>query len=362
MAGTGAAENRLEAIAFPYRRRTPWTIAGLMLLLAVAMLAAISLGAVAVPVQKVALILGGAIFSTAGEWSAAEEQIILAIRLPRVIAGLVVGAGLATAGVLFQGLLRNPMADPYIIGTSGGASLGATLALLLTARIGLKIDWLGFGLVPAFAFVGAVVTVFLVYNVARVGKRTPITTLLLAGFAISSMLTAIMSFLLLIGENSIRGTLLWLMGGLGTNAWEQLALVGPLVALGLAIAWRYSADLNALLMGEEQASYLGVDVERRKVVLLLLGAFLTAASVTISGLIGFVGLVVPHVTRLAFGPDHRLLLPAAALAGGCFLILADLLARLVLAPTEIPVGIVTALVGAPFFLYLLRRNRREYRF
>jgi len=362
MAGSEWIQVRAPALAFPYRRRLPVALGGLVCLLLFSALIGISLGAVSIPPDQVVRILAGRLLPLAPTWAPADEQIILTLRLPRIVAALIVGAGLATAGVLFQGLLRNPMADPYIIGTSGGASLGATVALLASAQLGWQLSWAGFGLVPVFAFAGATATVLVVYNVARVGTRTPITTLLLAGFAVGSMLTAVMSFLMLIGEHSLRGTLLWLMGGLGSNAWEQLVIVGPLVLLGLAVSCYFAADLNALLLGEEQATYLGVNVERRKVLLLALGSLLTAASVSISGLIGFVGLVVPHVARLAFGPDHRLLIPAAALAGGCFLILADLVARLVLAPTEVPVGIVTALAGAPFFLYLLRRNRHEYRF
>ncbi|MHB1414336.1 MAG: FecCD family ABC transporter permease [Chloroflexota bacterium] len=363
MAGTSVADKPIPLVVFPYRRRLPVVIGGLALLTVGLALLGVSLGAVSVPVDHVVRILAGrlGLLQQTGLVGSADEQIILAIRLPRVVAAILVGAGLATAGVIFQGLLRNPMADPYVIGTSGGASLGATVALMATAQLGWQLEWLGFGLVPVCAFVGASVTVMIVYNVARVGKRTPITTLLLAGFAIGSMLTAVMSFLMLIGEHTLRGTLLWLMGGLGTSTWEQLAFVGVLVLAGLLVTYAFAEDLNALLLGEEQASFLGVEVEKRKGWLLVLGSLLTGAAVSISGLIGFVGLVVPHVARLAFGPDHRLLVPAAALLGGSFLLLADLIARLVLAPTEIPVGIVTALTGAPFFLYLLRRHRHEYR-
>lgn len=356
------AEDRPHGLTLPYRRRLPTVLAGLGTLTVCSVVVAVSLGAVSIPVDVVLRILARSVLPLEPAWTQAQEQIIMTIRLPRVVAGVIVGAGLASAGVLFQGLLRNPMADPYIIGTSGGASLGATLALLVTARLGWQLDWFGFGLVPIFAFVGAATTVLVVYNVARVGQRTPITTLLLAGFAVGSMLTAVMSFLMLMGEHSLRGTLLWLMGGLGSHSWNQLAVVTPLVLAGVGVAYLFRGDLNALLLGEESAGYLGVDVERRKLLLLALGSLLTAAAVSVSGLVGFVGLVVPHVARLAFGPDHRLLIPAAALAGACFLVLADLAARVVLAPTEIPVGIITALTGAPFFIYLLRRNRSEYRF
>jgi iron complex transport system permease protein len=200
------------------------------------------------------------------------------------------------------------------------------------------------------------------YNIARVGARAAVVTLLLAGFATSSMLAAVMSFLMLVSGATLRRIILWTMGGLAVTGWSQVAIVAPLVLGAMLVAGLFARDLNAFLLGEEEAAYLGVNVERRKLTLLLLGSLLTGAAVSLSGLVGFVGLVIPHVARLVLGPDHRLLLPASALVGAAFLVLADLLARSLLAPTEIPVGIVTALIGAPFFIYLLRRSKREYRF
>jgi len=325
-----------------------------------AVLVATALGTVAVPLEHVAGILlaraGGA--QALASWPEAEVSIILQLRLPRVLTAAVVGIALAVAGVIFQGLLRNPMADPYIIGTSGGAALGATAALLLPWRF----VWLGFTPVPVMAFLGAVLAVLIVYNIARVGPRTPITMLLLSGFAFSSIMAAVMSFLMLLSGNTLRRIVLWTMGGIGSSGWEQLAVVTPLIALGILLAYGLSSDLNVFLLGEEQAAHLGIQVERRKLFLLVLGSLLTGAAVSVSGLVGFVGLVTPHVARLIFGPDHRLLLPTAALSGGIFLVLADLLARLLLAPSEIPVGTVTALIGAPFFIYLLRHSKKEYTF
>ncbi|UCB43185.1 MAG: iron chelate uptake ABC transporter family permease subunit [Dehalococcoidales bacterium] len=294
-------------------------------------------------------------------WRDADETIFFQIRLPRVIASALVGAALATAGVLFQGLLRNPMADPYIIGTSAGAALGATVAMVLPIELTL----LGFGLVPLAAFVGALGTVFLVYNLARVGGKTPIVSMLLAGFVVSALLAAIISFMMAISDQlnlNIRSVYSFLMGHISVVGWEQLAFIAPLVVAGVVVARFFAYHLNAFSLGEEGAAYVGIEVERDKILILALGSLLTAAAVSIGGLIGFVGLVMPHSVRLILGPDHRLLLPASALAGAIFVIFADLLARVVLAPTEIPVGVVTAVVGAPFFLYLLRRSRREYAF
>ena len=302
-----------------------------------------------------------AIFDFTSTWRAADETIIFQIRLPRVIGGALVGAALATAGVLFQGLLRNPMADPYIIGTSAGAALGATIAMILP----INLAFLGFGLVPMAAFASAMATVTLVYNLARVGGKTPIISMLLAGFVVSALLGAVIAFIMSISERldlDIRSVYSFLMGHISVSSWGQLAVIAPLVIGGIIVARLFAFRLNAFSLGEEGAAYLGIEVERDKILIMALGSLLTAAAVSISGLIGFVGLVMPHAVRLTLGPDHRLLLPASALAGAAFVVIADLLARTLLAPIEIPVGIITAIIGAPFFLYLLRHGRREYAF
>jgi iron complex transport system permease protein len=342
-------------------RRNPATVlVALTLALLAAIVLAVALGAVAVPLGDIARMTLARLAPgrLAVTWTPADEVIVFTLRLPRVVAAALVGGALAVAGVVFQGLLQNPLADPYIIGTSGGAALGATIALSLPVQA----LWFGFGLVPVLAFAGAMVAVLVVYNIARVGARAAVVTLLLAGFATSSMLAAVMSLLMLVSGATLRRIILWTMGGLAVTGWSQVAIVAPLVLGAMLVAGLFARDLNAFLLGEEEAAYLGVNVERRKLTLLLLGSLLTGAAVSLSGLVGFVGLVIPHVARLVLGPDHRLLLPASALVGAAFLVLADLLARSLLAPTEIPVGIVTALIGAPFFIYLLRRSKREYRF
>ncbi len=294
-------------------------------------------------------------------WRVMDETIIFQIRLPRVIGGALIGASLAVAGVLFQGLLRNPLADPYIVGTSAGAALGATIAMVLP----INLAFLGFGLVPVAAFAGALASVILVYNLARVGGKTPVISMLLAGFVVSALLAAIVAFLMSISDRldlNLRSVYAFLMGHISVTSWSQIAVIAPLVIGGIIAARFFARHLNAFSLGEEGAAYVGIEVERDKMLILGLGSLLTAAAVSISGLVGFVGLVMPHAVRLSLGPDHRLLLPASALAGAAFLVFADLLARTVLAPIEIPVGIITALIGAPFFLYLLRRSRREYAF
>ena len=300
-----------------------------------------------------------ALFHYPPTWRAVDEAIIFNIRLPRVVGGALVGAALATAGVLFQGLLRNPMADPYIIGTSAGAALGATIAMILPVNLA----FLGFGLVPMAAFAGAMTTVTLVYNLARVGGKTPIVSMLLAGFVVSSLAGAIVTLIMSMGDRlglNIRSVFSFLMGHVSVTSWGQITVIAPLVIGGIIVARLFAFHLNAFSLGEEGAAYLGIEVERDKVLILALGSLLTAAAVSISGLVGFVGLVMPHAMRLILGPDHRLLLPASALAGAAFLVIADLLARTILAPAVIPVGIITALIGAPFFLYLLRHGSKEY--
>ena len=229
----------------------------------------------------------------------------------------------------------------------------------------ISMTFLGFGLVPLAAFGGALAAVLIVYNLARVGGKTPIVSMLLAGFVVSALLAAIISFMMAISDRldlNIRSVYSFLMGHISVVGWGQIAVIAPLVIGGILAGRVFAYHLNAFSLGEEGAAYLGIEVERDKVLILAVGSLLTAAAVSIGGLIGFVGLVMPHSVRLVLGPDHRALLPTSALAGATFVVIADLLARVVLAPAEIPVGIITAVVGAPFFLYLLRRNRKEYAF
>lgn len=335
-------------------------LSALLLLLLITIILAIRIGTVGIePAQIVAILLKRALGIDLGiAWGAAEESIIWQIRLPRVLGAGIVGAGLASAGVVFQGLLRNPMADPYLLGTSAGAALAAAIAFAIPFTLG----FLTFGFVPIAAFCGALVAVLIVYRLAHVGMYTPITTLLLAGFAVSSMLGALMSAMMLLSRGTLERVVLWTLGGVSASGWGMLLTVTPLIVLGSALAFLFSNDLNAFLLGEEQAAALGVNVERQKFLLLCLGALMTGAAVALSGLVGFVGLIVPHFVRILLGPNHRLLLPASFLCGAIFLMLADLIARTVMAPQEIPLGVVTALVGAPFFIVLLRRAKKNYMF
>jgi iron complex transport system permease protein len=326
-----------------------------MFVLGAAALAAIAVGTSGVDMgDALAIVLHRLLGIGAVTWPASSETIVWELRLPRIAAGIVVGAGLGCAGTVFQALLRNPLADPYIIGTAAGASLGAVSALLLPVVLPMMaVGWLGLGLVQVLAFVGGLGAVLLVYAIARGRAGTPVVTLLLAGYAVSSLLAAGVALLMFASGDRLAAVVSWLLGSLSGASWPRLAFAAPLIVVSfslLLVRWR---GLNALLLGEQQAAFLGVEVEREKRILTALAALATTAGVAISGTIGFVGLVVPHLLRLAFGPDHRLLLPASMVYGAVLLVLADLGARLA---GGIPVGVVTALIGAPFFLWLLRRS------
>jgi ABC-type Fe3+-siderophore transport system permease subunit len=342
------------------RTRTAVVLGVLAAALVVAMAAGVAIGSVQLSPGLVgALLLHKLGVATDITWRAQDEVILFDLRLPRVIGAALVGASLALSGALFQGLLRNPLADPYVIGSSGGASFGALLGIVLGAPLHL----LGFGVVQLAAFAGALVAVTVVYQLARVGGHVRALTLLLAGFAVSALFTYAASFLLIASDSlqlSLPRIYAWLLGGVAVESWASLVVVAPLTIVTAALALTLAPSLNALALGEDGAARLGIAVERDARFVLVAGSLLTATAVSVSGMIGFVGLVVPHVVRLLWGPDHRLLLPAAALGGATFLVVADLLARSLLPPSEIPVGILTAFIGAPYFLYLLRRTRREY--
>ncbi len=280
------------------------------------------------------------------------DTIIWKIRLPRVLMAAVVGASLALSGVAYQGIFRNPLADPYLLGVASGASLGAGLAIVLGASIPFFAH-LG---VPILSFLFSLIAVFLVILLAKQGSSIPTVSLILAGTVLGSSFTAATSFLMLLSREQAATILAWLMGSFGLASWAKLATVLPFMLLS-AIAISFSGRaMNLLQLGEEQAAQLGLPVEGFKYGLITLATLATSAAVSVSGIIGFVGLMVPHAVRLAFGPDHRSLIPMSALLGAIFMVLADLLARSVISPAEIPIGVVTALVGGPFFLYLLKRQ------
>jgi iron complex transport system permease protein len=325
-------------------RRLALTLA-LVLALAAAVLLGIRFGAVP-------LTTSDAIRALAGRGTAVDRTIVLELRLPRALLGALVGGGLALAGATLQALLRNPLAEPYILGISGGASVGAVLVLAL--GLAAATAWV----LPLAAFVGAVVAIALVFGVATAtGRAMDVRVLLLAGVVVAAFFSACIAFILSMSQaRTVQSAVLWMMGSMAGADWGSVVLTAAYTLPAAALLLGLARPLNLMAIGEETAQYLGADVERVKRLALLLAALLTAAGVAVVGVIGFVGLVVPHAVRLLVGSDHRVLLPLSFLGGAAFLTLADLVARLALAPTEIPVGVITAFVGVPLFLVLLRRS------
>ena len=290
-----------------------------------------------------------------GRGAELANTILWEIRLPRTILIALVGAALGGSGAAYQGLFRNPLADPYLIGIAAGAGLGAVLAI--------SIDWpysfLGLLATPLAAFAGALLAVTLVYFLARIGQTTPITNLILAGVAVSSFATSLMSFLLLRSSGEIRRAISWLLGGVSLAGWDVTLALIPYLALGMTILVLHSYSLNLLQFGDDQATQMGLDVRRAKLMIIAAASLITAAAVSFAGIIGFIGLVIPHIVRMWWGVDYRRILPLSILGGASVLLFSDILARIIIAPQELPVGIVTALAGAPFFLWVLRRAKNQ---
>ncbi len=326
-------------------------------LLALALIFSVALGAVFIPPGTILQILAGRIpgLNLPVNWPASSEAIILAVRLPHTVLVALTGAALATSGAAYQGLFRNPLADPYLIGVASGAGLGAVIAM--------SIHWpdnlFGFYLIPLAAFVGAIATVVVVYGLARINGMVPLTTLILAGVAVSAFASALTSFLMLKGDDQVYRAISFLLGGSPMAGWDPVLAVLPYMALGMGLLSVSGHMLNVLQFGEDEARQMGLNVDRAKIFVILTASLTTAVAVSFSGVIGFIGLIVPHIVRLVWGPDYKKLIPISILLGGTALLLADILARIVLAPSTVPVGIVTALAGTPFFLWILRRAKRE---
>ncbi|WP_375459415.1 FecCD family ABC transporter permease [uncultured Enterovirga sp.] len=330
------------------------------LALGVAAIAVLSLGIGAVPLRvgRVAEVLWVGREAARGDPSLMRDAIIvLDIRLPRMFVGLLVGAALATGGALLQGLFRNPLADPALVGVSSGSALAAAAVIVLGHRFTASPGPLPFAVLPAASFAGALAATLILYAIATRRGRTSVATMLLAGVALAALAGSGTGFLAFLSDDrQLRDLTFWTMGSIGGATWSKLWVVAPLIGAALALAMVLARALNALILGEAEAFHLGIPVERVKRLTILAVALAVGAAVATAGLIGFVGLVVPHVIRLVAGPDHRLLLPASALLGGGLLLAADMAARTLVAPAELPIGIVTALIGAPYFLWLLLRQ------
>lgn len=327
-------------------------------LLIITLLICIGFGSVSLPAGEITRIL---LHNLPGlgrliepDWSSASEQIVMQVRLPRVLLALLVGASLAVAGAAFQGVLRNPLADPFTLGVSSGSAVGAALLIFF----GWQFSLIGVFTLPAVAFLTGAATLWIVMMLARENGRIPVESLILSGVVMQSFLGAIVSFLTAMSKKTVNEILYWTMGSLSLRGWSYTAILLPYLVVGGLFLWSRSRSLNLFVLGERQAAHTGLNVERTKLIVLLVATLMTAAAVSVSGVIGFVGLVVPHIIRLITGPDYRLIIPLSALGGGIFMMWSDLAARSLLAPTEIPLGVVTAFVGAPFFAYLLYRKKK----
>jgi iron complex transport system permease protein len=328
----------------------------ILLLLVVSILLGLFISSVKLPIPTILHIVLEKTFNI--QWMEVpknEEMIIWNIRLPRVFLAFCVGASLALAGAAFQGLLRNPLADPFTIGVSSGASLGAVLVMFFK----IQIIWLGFFTLPFFAIISGFITLLIVFGLVRLSSRSlAIETIILAGIIISSFISALVSLIVSLGDqDAMHQIIYWLYGSVSMRGWDYVKLIIPFMIIGFIILFMHHRELNALALGEEAADHIGVNVKRGKIAILIGASLLTGAAVAVSGTIGFVGLVIPHLVRLVVGPNHRHVLPLSFLFGGTFLIFADLMARIVIAPQELPIGVLTALIGAPVFAILLIRER-----
>ncbi|MFD2670301.1 FecCD family ABC transporter permease [Marinicrinis sediminis] len=339
------------------RKVAVWGGAGLLLLLLSAVVS-LSMGTAQLPLWQVWKILIHSLpvigDGVEPDWPASSEQIILKVRLPRVILAILTGACLSLAGAGFQGVLRNPLADPYTLGVASGSAVGASFLILF----GLHHVWLGMWTIPVAAFASGLISLWIVWRLANVQGKLQLETLILSGVVVQAFLGSLVSFMVSLSDQVINEIVFWLLGSLAMRGWSFTFVLVPYVGVGLIVLLMYARALNIFALGERQAAHLGIHVQRTRLVVLIVSTLMTAAAVSIIGTIGFVGLVVPHLVRLLAGPDYRLLLPLTAILGGVYVLWADTLARMLLSPTEIPLGVITAFLGAPFFAYLLRKNKK----
>lgn len=332
----------------------------LLVVLPVVCVLALGTGAIQIPPGEVlAIVLERAGFGGAGA-AGVNETVVWSIRLPRILLGVLVGAAMSVAGAALQGLFRNPLAEPGLIGVSGGAALGAATAIVLQAELAWALGAFGGAAVPAAAFAGGFVVTLAVYRLGTQSGRTNVTVMLLAGVAVQALTVSGIGFLQYVADdNELRDLTFWTLGSLGGASWRELGVVAPWIALALAVAPMLSRALNALLLGEAEARHLGFNAERVKLATVVLASVAVGTAVSAAGIVSFVGLIVPHLVRLMTGPDHRYVLPGSMLLGAILVVAADSLARTVASPAELPIGILFALLGAPFFVFLLYRGRRH---
>lgn len=335
------------------KKEAPWLV--VILFLVVAVVLSLAVGSVSIPLADVFRSVLAQITHRPDPLSETASTILYKLRLPRTALVALVGAALAGSGSAYQGLFRNPLADPYLIGVASGAGLGAVIAMAIHWPTGIVPAML----VPAAAFAGGLLTILIVYQLARIGHSVPTTNLLLAGVAFSSLANAVTSFLMLRSQGELHRATSWMLGGSMLSGWTPVVAILPYILPGLALLIFCGHQINVLQMGDEQARQLGVAVDRVKALVIIAASLTAAAAVAFAGIIGFVGLIIPHIVRLVWGSNYKQLIPLSIIAGAGFLLLADILARIVLAPQEIPLGIITALFGAPFFLWILRVSKKQ---
>lgn len=329
-------------------------------LLVIVIIAAANFGVADISFKQTALIVISKIpivndFVSLGGIKSTSVIILLNLRLPRILLACLVGAALSVVGTSFQGIFKNPMADPFVLGVSSGAALGATITMVFLKEI----HFFGMSMIAFTAFIGAIITTFLVYNIARVGSKVPVATLLLAGIAINYLLSSIISLMMTFNRDNIEKIVMWTMGSFATADWNEVILLFIIIVPSILFIAAFSRDLNIMLLGEDSARSLGIDVAGFKKYIFVISTLMVAAVVSVSGIIGFVGLIVPHAIRMIFGSDNRVVIPFSALGGAIFLIICDTLARVIVPPSEIPVGIITSIFGVPFFIYLLYRTKKK---
>jgi iron complex transport system permease protein len=349
--------DQAATIALRFRNATLTQILFLALLLVGVILVSTAMGYIKIPLTAVVKIIVAKISGNLGLIKGFDEifpVVIFDVRMPRILTAALVGAGLAMSGVVFQGILLNPLADPYTLGVSAGAAFGASLAILL------NIHFLGTYSVPLFAFIGAASTLLFVIYLSSSAEGLSSNNLILSGIIVAAILSAGISFLKYVADEQVSIIIFWLMGSFGSKTWTDVALIITIVCIGFFIFIYYARDLNLMSLGNRSASSLGVDTGKVTLVLLASASFVAAICVSVSGIIGFVGLLVPHIIRLITGPDNKKLLPVSMLAGAILLLCADTITRAVL-PSEIPIGVLTALIGGPFFCYIFRKQQKSRR-
>lgn len=353
-AGTRATNIPREGSALPAVRLAPYPVA--IGLLFASLLLGAAIGPVGISPVEVIQVLAQHILRINADVTTTVDTIVWEIRLPRVLLAALVGGTLAYSGAAYQGIFRNPLADPYLIGVASGAGLAATIVIVspLPLTVG------PISVITLAAFGGALIAATLSYSLARVNGTTPTTTLILAGVAISAIAVSATSYLMLVNQAASLSILSWLLGGFNGSGWHKMWFIVPYVVPAAIVIYLHARLLNVMQLDEQQAQQLGVHVERTKLIVLLAASLAAAAAVSVAGIVGFVGLIAPHTVRLFVGPDYRRLLPLSALLGASFLVLADLGARTVVSPGELPVGVITAMIGAPFFLFLLRRQTKAF--